>query len=144
MAGNSENRKWVGWLISALGALLVAGLFTAYELSSYDYSTVLLMHALADGFFAAAVLYLGFGLLMLIAEAGNFYGISYLMYSLIATFSPRRRDAARRKKDYFTYCLEKEEKKKDGKSGLERYRGILLGAGALVISLFFTWMFYRV
>ena len=136
-------RSLRGWIFSALGAFLVAGLFTAYELSNYDYSTQVLMHALADGFFTAAVLYLGFGLLMLISEAGGFYGISYLMYNLVSTFSPRKKDFGKRKKDYFTYCLEKEEKKKEGR-GIKHFRGILIGVLMFALSMGFTWMYYQI
>ena len=139
-----ENKNRVGWVVSAAFAVVIGVLFTLYELSSYEYSTRVLVHALADGFFAAAVLYLGFGLLMLIADAGNFYGLQYLAYSLAYTFSFRKSDFDKRKKDYYTFRLEKDEKRREGRRGFTRFRGILIGSICLAVSLGFTVLFYYV
>ena len=112
------NRKktLITWAIllavEAAIVLLVAG----FELSSRGGGTAPLMQSLSDGFFAASVLVIGCGLLVCIQEAGNFYGIQFLFYTLTHLFIPRRENGQQRK-TYFDYCMEKKEQRAaEGKS----------------------------
>lgn len=67
-----------------------------------------LFHLLCDGFFAAAVLLLGSGLLTFCGNQGAFdmmgYGVRSVVGLVVRSFEP--------KTDYFTYCREKHEEKK--------------------------------
>lgn len=100
------------------------------------------MQYLSDGFFTAAVLYIGCSVLMFIEEAGNFYGLQYLWYTVVRLFSPSKRHLEE-KKDYFTYCQEKKERRaEEGKTPLKSAM-LFVGLGCLALSLVFMFVFYQ-
>ena len=101
------------------------------------------MMRLSNGCFIVSVLYIGCSVLMYIQEAGNFYGIQFLFYTMAPLFSPRKSRAAERK-TYYTYCLEKKERQAaEGKSPVKPAM-LLVGIVCLALSLLFMEMFYRV
>ena len=119
--------------IAAAITLMVVSL----ETDTYGETSVLRMHFFSDGFFTSAVLYLGSSVLIFISEAGNFYGIQYLGYSLIRIFSFRN-DRFEDRKDYFTYCTEKKAKiKEQGKSAL-KWALLRVGLVCLIFSVIFA------
>lgn len=100
------------------------------------------MQYLSDGFFTAAVLYIGCSVLMFIEEAGNFYGLQYLWHTVVRLFSPSKRHLEE-KKDYFTYCQEKKERRAwEGKTPLKSAM-LFVGLGCLALSLLFMFAFYQ-
>lgn len=128
-------------LLVIAAALVLA--VVSFELSSREGGAALLLHALSDGLFTAAVLYIGLGLFVLIQEAGNFYGIQLLFYTLTHLFIPRRENGQQRK-TYFDYCMEKKEQRAaEGKSPVKSAM-LLTGLACLALSLLFTVLFYRV
>ena len=131
-AGMNRKKTLITWAI----VLTVAG----FELGSREGGAALLMQALSDGFFAAAVLVTGCGLLVVIQDAGNFYGMQFLFYTLTRRFFPNR-ERGDSKMTYFDYCLEKRERRAaEGKSPVKPAM-LLSGLGCL--ALLFTALFYR-
>lgn len=131
----------VTYLSLAAIAIAVALLVMHYEISTYGKETVLLMHFISDGFFVTAVFYLGLGMLTFISEAGNFYGIQYLCYTLSYLFSFKK--SHEDKKDYFTYCKEKRERQKKTNGYSVKWILILIGLICLAISGLFAVLYYR-
>ena len=112
-------------------------LVISFEVDTYGKNTTLLIQFFSDGFFTSAVLYLGSSALVFISEAGNFYGIQYLGYSLVRIFSSRK-DRFEDRKGYFTYCTEKKAKMKEkGKSSL-KWVLLRVGLGCLFLSVIFA------
>lgn len=127
-------------LLVIAAALVLA--VVSFELSTREGGAALLLHALSDGLFTAAVLYIGLGLLVLIQEAGNFYGIQFLFHTLTRRFFPNR-ERADSKTTYFDYCLEKRERRAaEGKSPAKAAM-LLSGLGCLALAVLFTALFYR-
>ena len=82
------------------------------------------------------------GLLIWIAEAGNFYGLQYLGYSILRIFSLRK-ERFEGRKNYYEYCLEKIAKQKEnGKSPMRKIL-LIVGGVCLVLPLIFAELFYK-
>ncbi|MGN1027931.1 MAG: DUF3899 domain-containing protein [Faecousia sp.] len=138
--------NWKRNLITYAALIVVAAAVvlavTGFELSSRENGTVSAMGYLSDGFFTVSVLYIGCSILVFIQEAGNFYGIQFLFYTMVRLFSFRK-DRVDEKKNYFVYCQEKKERQAaEGKSPVKSAM-LLTGLGCLVLSLCFTALFYR-
>lgn len=128
-----KHKRWMPYLIAAVTAIVIAILTIYFESSTYGMSGVLLVQFCSDGFFTSAVLFLGSGILMAIEEAGNFYGIRYLGYTVVYLFSFRK-ERFENRKDYFTYCLERQEKQKEqGKASSKRVL-LMIGCCCLIVS----------
>lgn len=127
-------------LLAIIAAIVAATVL--FELDSHGRGTTQTMQYLSDGFFTSAVMYIGCSILMAIQEAGNFYGIQYLFYTLFRLFSYNKQ-RYEEKKDYFTYCYEKVERQKaEGKSPL-KLAMLLEGLGCLALSIGFAALFYH-
>ena len=128
--------------INGIIAVGIAVMVANYELKNYGYSTVNWFRFLCDGFFAAAVVYLGFGLLGLVAKAGNFYAFSYLFHVARTTFMSYKEPLAK-KKSFYEYV---EEKRAKDLSGNSKYHGrmLILGIVCLMVSMVFLGLFYKV
>lgn len=85
-----KQKRWMSYSIAAVAAIVIAFLTIYFESSTYGTDGVLLIQFCSDGFFTSAVLFLGCGILMVIEEAGNFYGIRYLGYTVVYLFSFRK------------------------------------------------------
>ena len=137
------KKRWLSYAIAAVPALAIALLCVCFEAGDRGISPALRIQYLSDGFFLSAVLFLGCGMLICIADAGNFYGIQFLGYTLVRMFSPSKERFGARK-DYFTYCTEKQAKQKEKGPPGAKWVMIHVGLGCLVLSLVFAFVFYRV
>lgn len=100
-----------------------------------------LMHV-SDGCFIVAVLYIGCSVLIFVQEAGNFYGIQFLLRTMVRQFSPRERSREERK-NYYLYCQEKKERQAaEGKSPVKSAM-LLVGLACLLLSIAFAALFYQ-
>lgn len=89
-----------------------------------------------------AVLYVGCSVLMVVQEAGNFYGIQFLFHTLAQQFPPPRKSGEARK-SYYLYCQEKKERQTaEGKSPLKSAM-FLVGLICLLFSLGLAALYYR-
>lgn len=137
-----EKGNIIRWCSAVAAAAAIVAAVTVFEAGLYGADTVSLMHILSDGFYLAAIIYIGFGLLTWIAEAGNFYGLQYLGYSILRIFSVRK-ERFEERKNYYEYCLEKKAKQKEnGKSPMRKIL-LIIGVLFLLMSLIFTGLFYR-
>lgn len=129
-------------VLTAVAAAMVLAVLSL-EGGSLEDGAAPAMKSLSNGCFFVSVLYIGCSVLMYIQEAGNFYGIQFLFYTMAHLFSPRKSRAAERK-TYYTYCLEKKERQAaEGKSPVKPAM-LLVGIVCLALSLLFMEMFYRV
>ena len=138
------NRKktLITWAIVLAVEVVIVLVVAGFELGSRGGGAAPVMQYLSDGFFAAAVLAIGCGLLVCIQDAGNFYGISFLFHTLTRLFFPHRERGDGRT-TYFDYCMEKRERRAaEGKSPVKPAM-LLSGLGCLTLALLFTALFYR-
>ncbi|MGN0746771.1 MAG: hypothetical protein ACI4ML_08860 [Aristaeellaceae bacterium] len=136
------KRRALAYLIATALAVVIALLCVSMELDSGEAGMALTVSYFSDGFFLSAVMYMGCGLLTFIAEAGNFYGLQFLGYTLVRVFSPRK-ERFEDRKDYFTYCTEKKAKQAEkGKSSI-KWVMLHVGLGCLALSAIFALVFYR-
>ena len=136
------KKRWLSYLIAAAAALGIAFLCISFEVEDKGTSPALWMQFLSDGFFLSAVLFLGCGALTFIAEAGNFYAIQFLGYTLVRLFSFRKERFDDRK-DYFTYCTVKQAKQKEKGKSAAKWIMLHVGLVCLVLSGIFAFVFYR-
>jgi uncharacterized integral membrane protein len=129
--------NWPACLALLAIAVLIILMTVSFETDSYGKEAGLFISFLSDGCFTAAVLYLGCAILIFISEAGNFYGLQYLGYTVVSLVTLRKgRFEAR--KDYFTYCVEKQARQKEqGKSSV-KWLMLIAGLICLILSLVFA------
>ena len=137
-----RKKNWLSYLIAIVLALVSALLCVLLELEAGENSPAMLVQYISNGFFLSAVLFLGCGILTFIAEAGNFYGLQYLGYTLVRVFSPRKERLDDRK-DYFTYCTEKQAKQTEKGKSSAKWIMLFVGLGCLVLSASFAFVFYQ-
>lgn len=133
----------ITYLVLVAIVVLILAVTISTELGSHGSGTAAVMQYLSDGFFTSAVLYIGCSVLMFIEEAGNFYGLQYLWHTVVRLFFPSKRHLEE-KKDYFTYCQEKKERRaEEGKTPLKSAM-LFVGLGCLALAVIFTLVFYQV
>lgn len=138
----NRKKKFITYGVLLVLAAAIVLMVVSFELSSWEPGTVTITKCLSDGFFTVAVLYIGCGVLVLIQEAGNFYGIQFLFHTLVRLFSFRK-DREDDRKTYFAYCQDKKERQAaEGKSPVKSAL-IAMGLVCLVLSLSFMAAFYR-
>lgn len=120
----------VGFAI-ALAAASYRGVFQAQ-------STAMAMSALSDGFFLVAVLYIGVGLLTMIASTGFFDMAKYGLELVIDMF---RKVPERKDKNFFEYTVRKRQERSEKAS-----KGSMLVVGIvyLVVATIFMILFFQV
>lgn len=129
-----KQKRWISYLVATVTAIVIALLTIYFENSTYGTDGVLLIQFCSDGFFTSAVMFLGCGILMAIEEAGNFYGIRYLGYTVVYLFSFRK-ERFENRKDYFTYCLEMKAKQKERDKPGSKWVLLSVGGGCLIVSV---------
>lgn len=136
------KRRWPAYLIATALAVVIALLCVSMELENGEADAAMRVFFFSDGFFLSAVLYMGCGLLTFISEAGNFYGLQFLGYTLVRVFSPRK-ERFEDRKDYFTYCTEK--KAKQAEKGKSSVKWVMLHVGlvCLAASVLCAAVYYR-
>ena len=136
------KRRVLAYLIATALAVVIALLCVSMELENGEADAAMRVSFFSDGFFLSAVMYMGCGLLTFIAEAGNFYGLQFLGYTLVRVFSPRK-ERFKDRKDYFTYCTEK--KAKQAEKGKSSVKWVMLHVGlvCLAASVLCAAVYYR-
>lgn len=136
------KRRVLAYLIATALAVVIALLCVSMELENGEADAAMRVSFFSDGFFLSAVMYMGCGLLTFIAEAGNFYGLQFLGYTLVRVFSPRK-ERFEDRKDYFTYCTEK--KAKQAEKGKSSVKWVMLHVGlvCLAASVLCAAVYYR-
>ena len=137
-----RGKRWLSYLGTVALALVIALLCVSLETEDRGHDPVLLVQSFSNGFFLSAVLLLGCGILTFIAEAGNFYGIQYLGYTLVRLFSLNK-DRFHDRKDYFTYCTEKQANQAEKGKSTAKWILVQVGLGCLAISAILAFAFYR-
>ena len=136
-----KNKKnLITLLIELIVALLIVGAVMAIEHSNFG-SDKTLIQITSDGFFVSALITLGFGLLIFIADAGNFYALQYLGYSLRYNFKPNR-DPNEKRKDYYNFILEKKAARKEKDNPQRKWDLLIVGGLMLALCIVFTVLFY--
>ncbi|MGN0778646.1 MAG: DUF3899 domain-containing protein [Aristaeellaceae bacterium] len=135
------KRRWLAYLTASILALVVVALCISLELEKGEATRVQWVSFISDGFFLAAVLYVGCAVLTFIAEAGNFYGLQFLGHTLVRLFSPR--DRREERKDYFTYCTEKKARQAEKGRSSVKWVMLQVGLACLVLSVLCVMVYYR-
>ena len=127
--------KWRNVLIgAAVSAVITLGILTIRGyLQLEDYNEK--MAALSDGFFVPGVLFLGFGLLVFIADDGFFDIFSYGMLKLVTSIRGRRRKEEDGPKDFYEYREAKHGTKKGPFTHL-----FFIGALDIALAVLFLFM----
>ena len=128
------KRRWPAYLIATALAVVIALLCVSMELENGEADAAMRVSFFSDGFFLSAVMYMGCGLLTFIAEAGNFYGLQFLGYTLVRVFLPRK-ERFEDRKDYFTYCTEKKAKQAEKGKSSAKWVMLHVGLGCLAASV---------
>ena len=137
-----KSKLWITYLVLAAIAGVIVLAAVSFERQTHGPGAAQVVQYLSDGFFTAAVLYVGCSLLMYIQEAGNFYGTQYLFYMLVRLFSSREKRYAQ-KKDYYTYCTEKKARlEAEGPSPIKKAM-LLEGLVCFALALGFVLAYYR-
>lgn len=136
------KKRWITYLVAAAIAALMVLLSISMEIETCGTEPAPLTQAFSNGFFLAAVLYLGCGALTFISEAGNFYGIQFLGYTMVRLFSVRKERFADRK-DYFTYCTEKQAKQQEKGKASAKWVMLQIGLVCLILSGICAVLYYR-
>jgi hypothetical protein len=93
-------------LVTVLLALALAAVVVAYESTLLERTAENILRMISDGFFVSGICFTGFGLLLLIANAGGFDAFAYLVSNLRSVFSPRK-NALSGRMTYMDYKLKK-------------------------------------
>lgn len=136
---NRKKKLFTYGILLALAAAIVL-VVLGFELGSRGRGRAECLGYLSDGCFTVSVLYIGCSSLLFIQEAGNFYGIQFLFYTLTRRFSPGKEDE---KKTYFAYCQEKRERQAAEGRPPVKSAMLLVGLIFLALSLSFMALFYR-
>ena len=128
------NKKLLKYLIpSVIGVLISFGIAYYRGLFSAA-STAATVMAISDGFFVTAVLYVVFGLLLVIAQSGFYDIFTYGFKSLKYLFTPIKRN--RDEGGFYEYKIRQKEKRKAVPFEV-LYVGLVFLALALVFALLF-------
>jgi hypothetical protein len=92
--------------VTALLALALAVAVIVYESALMEQTQRTILHRISDGFFVSGILFVGFGLLILIANAGGFDAFAFLFSNLRTVFSPRK-NALSGRMTYMDFRLKK-------------------------------------
>lgn len=91
----------------------LAGVAAACAISLWQSGFRAPLAAWSNGFFAAAVLWCGAGLLLLISLFGGFDSFGYISYRLRRSFSRRTREQNPAQESYYDYTRRRREEKWD-------------------------------
>lgn len=136
---SKSKERLLHYGINGVIAVIIAFLVAVYELDMYGFNLINWYRFLCDGFFVSSVLYIGFGLLSVIAKAGNFYAFSYLFNVMKTTFLPSK-DPFAKKKTYYDYVQEKKAKDLSGNQKFH-WRMMMIGLVCIAIAFVFLGLF---
>lgn len=132
-----KAKSYISWLIAIAVAAVVVGVVYGYEISNYGFTKAGAVRFIGDGFFVAAVLYLGIGALVWISNIGGMNGLHYLLYQVVTLFTPRNHRFEERK-SYYDFLNERDKKgKRDNKCLL------IIGGICLILSVILAFVFDR-
>jgi len=132
------SKKWVK-TVALLLCEAAAAVFIAYT-QGFGADLDLHMNAryLSDGCFVTGMLAVGLGALIWISTTGFFdimsYGVVYGLRAFIGLFGANRKPNG---KDFYTYKLEKDEKR-----GKPRYVLLITGIAFIAVSAFLLFVYY--
>lgn len=116
------------YLITILTGIGISVIVFIYERPMFGTSLKMVLHSICDGFFVSGILIAGYGLLAVVANAGNFHGLTYLG-KLMVTKLRHKVGEEELTRSYYDYVKSKEEKKRSVKFLM------LVGIGYLVLSI---------
>jgi hypothetical protein len=93
-------------LVTVLLALALAAVVVVYESTLLERTAENILRMISDGIFVSGICFTGFGLLLLITNAGGFDAFAYLVSNLRSVFSPRK-NALSGRMTYMDYKLKK-------------------------------------
>ena len=118
--------------LMAFGVMCLKDLFHLSDLLS-------IYMALCDAFTVPGLLYLLFGLLMLVARAGSFDGLAFAIRSIFVRF--KSNDAFKNRETYYDYIERKRKARKEANSMLFIF---VIGAVFSVIAVVFLILYLNV
>lgn len=130
-----KTKGWIGWIVAAVVAAGIVWLVYEYEVSYYGITRGNQVRFIGDGFFVAAVLYLGIGALVWIANLGGLNGLRYLTYQVVTIFTPKKHRFEERK-SYYDFLRERDKKGKTDNKVLLTVGGVCLLASIILAVVF--------
>lgn len=132
---NQKKTAIKQYLTTVIAGLAIAAVVISFQLGQFGTSMRGIARSVSDGCFVAGCALAGLGLMTLIANAGNFYGLSYLMKRLVSQFRFREQDA-KMKMTYYEYVQSQEQKEKKSVKFI-----LIVGVVYLAIALIFVFIF---
>lgn len=131
---NSRKRKLREYLVTILIGIGIAVIVLIYELGMLEHSTSNVIRMVCDASFVAGVALIGAGLMTMIANAGQFYGLRYLTKVLAAKIKHNEADEILAD-GYYGYIKAKAGEKKEVKFIL------ITGMGFMIIACIMLLLF---
>ena len=133
-----KNKKWMPYVITtAIGLLVAVLVLYSRNVFSETLDTAALMTALCDAALIPGGLLFCVGLLLWIAETGQFDMLRYGFHFVYAMFVPSARISER--DSFYEYKTQRNEKRKKSPKFL-----IWIGLGFLLLSVIFVIAYYAV
>jgi len=140
---NVKKKVIISFTIALVISFVLAGLVFWYQKADNGASVQDTYKMLCNAFFVPGVLFVGYGLLLLIAIQGNFIGFQYMMKQVGQFFiMPFVRNVKRFK--YAEFKLEKEAEEAEKSKEPTRWNALIVGIIDLLISLIFLVLYYKV
>lgn len=137
---DSKRAALIQYTVCGAIALVLTLLIVWYESSQAGSAAQDWIRFLCDGFFVSGILYLGFGAMLWIAQAGGFHAMSYLFYTVGYMFTANK-NRFNKRKNYYEYKMEKAAKETRQEQRLQR-RILVVGLACLAAASLFLMLFY--
>ncbi len=132
-----QNQKWLPYAIQAAIAAVIAILSAKAFGFSWEADLAWQFRNASDGLFVAALLFIGFGLLMWVSTTGFFDMFSYGFSSLLVLFTALK--DPKEHKHFYEYKMEKEAKR-EGKGWQKSV--LYIGLICLALSVLCLGLYY--
>lgn len=121
-------------ICAGIGLLMTLGVLASRQLLQLT-DPLEILGALCDGFFVPGILFLCFGLLVLVSGTGQFDMLSYGMHSLLVLFTPFKK--VEKHDSFYDFKLLREARRKEKpRMYLLHMGGIFLGMALICLAMY--------
>ncbi len=100
---------------------------------------------MSNHLFTVAILLLGFGAMIFISEAGNFYALQYIVYVGSRKFIPLlKADLNEKDMDYFDFKTKKEAEQRSKGNKYRKFNMLFVGAFYFLADMIVLYIYYQI